>query len=51
MGSEMCIRDSLGGFQHRKGENLFGFLFSDPIIVGLSGTVVPVFSVDWGFPK
>ena len=41
MGSEMCIRDrrearALCGFQHHKGENLFCFLFSDPIILGLS---------------
>ena len=26
---------ALCGFQHHKGENLFCFLFSDPIIVGL----------------
>ena len=26
---------SLGGFQHHKGENLFCLQFSDPIIVGL----------------
>ena len=27
---------ALCGFQHHKGENLFCFLFSDPIIVGLN---------------